>query len=69
MFITWFAGDERASEVLDSKVKATVEEHDINSCPGKNSNAVIEDAMMAELQNFKKYFTSEGWACMRSSNK
>ena len=64
MFITWFAGEERASEVLDSEGKATVEEHDINSRPEEISSAVVEDAVMGELQNFKKYFSSDGWACV-----
>ena len=69
MFITWFTGEERASEVIDSEGKESVEEHDINSRPEEISSDIVEDAVMAELENFKKYFSSDGWACVLQISK
>ncbi len=69
MFISWFAEEERASEFIDSEGKASVEEHEINSRPEEISSAVFEDAVMAELENSKKYFTSNGWASVLQISK
>jgi hypothetical protein len=62
VFITWFAEEERAGEIINSQGRESLEEHDINLRPEKISSAVVEDAVMAELENFKKYFTPDEWA-------